>query len=135
MKERFIKIENKLIPVNEDVYLTYYQMRRKEKGQVEKDQYNGLIHYNDYDSDYGNAEENICSSETSVEEIVDKLINIELLNRCIEKLDKNEQVIVYEIYYLEKSESDVAKQLGIARTTLQSRKYKILKKLKKMMKK
>lgn len=43
------------------------------------------------------------------------------------------QSIIHALFYQEISEVELAKKLGIARTTLQSRKYKILEKLRKLL--
>lgn len=45
-------------------------------------------------------------------------------------LSEEENTIIQALFYENLSETELAKRLGIARTTLQSRKYKILEKLK-----
>ena len=48
-------------------------------------------------------------------------------------LTDEETAIIHALFYQEISEVELAKKLGIARTTLQSRKYKILEKLRKLL--
>ena len=49
------------------------------------------------------------------------------------KRQDEETAIIHALFYQEISEVELAKKLGIARTTLQSRKYKILEKLRKLL--
>lgn len=58
---------------------------------------------------------------------------LEKLGQALKMLSEEESAIIRELFYEEVSETELAKRLGIARTTLQSRKYKILEKLKKLL--
>ena len=79
------------------------------------------------------AEKQFVSDTESVEELVMRGIILERLDYAMKKLAKEELAIIYALFYQEISELELAKQLGIPRTTLQSRKYKILEKLKKLL--
>ena len=52
------------------------------------------------------------------------------LQQTLKMLSEEENTIIQALFYENLSETELAKRLGIARTTLQSRKYKILEKLK-----
>ena len=62
-----------------------------------------------------------------------RAVVLEKLNEALHTLTEEETSIIQALFYQEISEAELAKKLGIARTTLQSRKYKILEKLKKML--
>ena len=57
---------------------------------------------------------------------------LDRLDHALKKLEREELFLIHSLFYQEISETELARQLGIARTTLQSRKYKILEKLKKL---
>lgn len=58
---------------------------------------------------------------------------LEKLNSALHMLTESEARIIYSLFYEEISETRLARYMGIARTTLQSQKYRILDKLKEML--
>ena len=78
------------------------------------------------------AEEQFAADAESVEDTAVRAVMLESLNKAIHTPTDEEKDIIYALFYQEVSETEFAKKLGIARTTLQSRKYKILEKLKKI---
>ncbi|MDY4098332.1 MAG: sigma factor-like helix-turn-helix DNA-binding protein [Lachnospiraceae bacterium] len=145
-KEKYyIGISGQSFEVSREVYEVYYKGQRKEKYFMEdlkreqkrknpktgeimvipsrEDSYERLLE----------AEKQFVSDTESVEELVMRGIILERLDYAMKKLTKEELAIIYALFYQEISELELAKQLGIPRTTLQSRKYKILEKLKKLL--
>lgn len=145
-KEKYyIRISGQSFEVSREVYEVYYKGQRKEKYFMEdlkreqkrknpktgeimvipsrEDSYERLLE----------AEKQFVSDTESVEELVMRGIILERLDYAMKKLTKEELAIIYALFYQEISELELAKQLGIPRTTLQSRKYKILEKLKKLL--
>lgn len=145
-KEKYyIGISGQSFEVSREVYEVYYKGQRKEKYFMEdlkreqkrknpktgeimvipsrEDSYERLLE----------AEKQFVSDTESVEELVMRGIILERLDYAMKKLAKEELAIIYALFYQEISELELAKQLGIPRTTLQSRKYKILEKLKKLL--
>ena len=68
-----------------------------------------------------------------VEDVAVRAVMLEKLNEALRTLTDEETAIIHALFYQEISEVELAKQLGIPRTTLRSKKDKILKKLKKML--
>ena len=145
-KEKYyIGISGQSFEVSHEVYELYYKGQRKERyfmkdlkreqkrinpktGEImvipsREDSYERLLE----------AEKQFVADDESVEELVMRGIMLERLDYAMKKLTKEELSIIYALFYQEISELELAKQLGIARTTLQSRKYKILEKLKKLL--
>lgn len=79
------------------------------------------------------AEKQFAEEAENVEETAVRAVVLEKLNEALHTLTEEETSIIQALFYQEISEAELAKKLGIARTTLQSRKYKILEKLKKML--
>ena len=144
-KERYyIGINGQSVEVSRELYEVYYKGQRKEKYFTEdlkrehtkinhntgetivvpsrEDSYERLIE----------AEKQFIDGIESVEDIVIRMIMLEKLKKVLTKLSDEEMEIIQALFYQEISEAELAKQLGTARTTLQSRKYKILEKLKKL---
>lgn len=145
-KEKYyIGISGQSFEVSREVYEVYYKGQRKERYFAEdlkrgqkrinpktgetmvipsrEDSYERLL----------DTEKQFVSDAESVEELVMHSIMVERLDHALKKLTKEELAIIYALFYQEISELELAKQLGIPRTTLQSRKYKILEKLKKLL--
>lgn len=126
-KKHLIKVQDQLVPVNEEVYLTYYRMKRREIYLEERDTANGVFYYSALDAEGTNGEDVIPDrSSPPVEDLVmDKLIT-EKLHRCLAQLAKEEQELIFTLFFQNKSEHQLAADTGIPRMTLHDRKVKIL---------
>lgn len=135
-KEYQIKVQGQLVPVTEEVYLTYYRMKRRELHLEEKDTAHGVFYYSALDTEETNGEDAIPDrTSPRVEDMVmDKLI-AEKLHQCLSQLTKEEQELIFTLFFQNKSEHQLAAETGIPRMTLHDRKVKILRTLKKLMEK
>ena len=79
------------------------------------------------------AEKQFAEEAENVEDVAVRAVMLEKLNEALHTLTDEETAIIHALFYQEISEVELAKKLGIARTTLQSRKYKILEKLRKLL--
>lgn len=145
-KEKYyISSEGQAFEVTRELYEAYYKGKRKEQYFTEdlkvehtrvdkktgeritipsrEDSYERLLE----------AEKQFAEDTESVEDAVVRTIMLEKLGQALKMLSEEGSAIIRELFYEEVSETELAKRLGIARTTLQSRKYKILEKLKKLL--
>lgn len=131
-----IKVQDQLVPVTEEVYLTYHRMKRRETYLEERDVANGVFYYSALDSAGINGEDMITNLDSSTVEdlVVDKLMS-EKLHQCIEQLTTEEQELVHALYFRSISERQYAEMSGIPQSTINDRRHKILVKLNKLMKK
>lgn len=134
-KERkyYIPIDGKLYETDKKIYKTYYKMDRRERYLVERSEKYELSYDALNEADYP-VEERMTNKPNSVENAVVTSILIEKMLKEISKLTEEEKWLISELFFCGKSEVVLAKEIGIARTTLQSRKYKILAKIKKLLK-
>ena len=72
------------------------------------------------------AEKQFMTDAETVEDIAIRAVMLEKLNSALHMLRESEARIIYSLFYEEISETQLARKMGIARTTLQSRKYRIL---------
>ncbi len=135
-KEYRIKVQGQLVPVTEEVYLTYYRMKRRELHLEEKDTAHGVFSYSAMDTEETNGEDAIPDLiSPRVEDVVtDKLI-ADKLHRCLSQLTKEEQELIYTLFFQNKSEHQVSRETGIAQKTIHNRKIRILARLKKLIEK
>jgi len=135
-KEYRIKVQGQLVPVSEEVYLTYHRMKRREIYLEERDTANGVFYYSALDMEGTNGEDAIpdLTSPRMEDVVMDKLL-AEKLHQCLLQLSKEEQELILILFFQDKSEVQLAKESGIPRMTIHDRKMKILRTLKKLMEK
>ena len=134
-KDLYIKINGELINVSEEVYLTYYRMESRARYLDRKDILHGKVLYSNLDTDETLGEEGIPDiSLESVEDAVIRKTMADKLHQCLNRLTAEERDLITKIYFQEKSEVQLAKEMGMLQQTINYRKQKILKKLLKMMK-
>lgn len=134
MKEFKIKINKEIISVNEEVYIVYFKMERRERYlnevSLEKDlSYNQLM-----DKDYP-IEWKMSEPQRFIEDEIVEKIMIERMTIAIKSLTNSERIVINELFFNGKSERELADLMNIPRTTLQSKKIKIVNKLKKIIEK
>ncbi len=135
-KEYRIKVQGQLVPVSEEVYLTYHRMKRRETYLEERDTTNGVFYYSALDTEGTNGEDVIPDlvSPRVEDLIMDKLI-AEKLHQCLSQLTSKEQELIFLLFFQNKSERQVSDETGIPYMTIHDRKVKILRTLKKLLEK
>lgn len=133
-KQFFIPIEGKLIEVEENVYLAYYKMGRRERYLVERDQKNGVLSYDALDQDGIIGQEMMNDPEAdSLEELVMAKELKSKLHLCIEILSKSERELIQAIYFDGMSDTEYSKRIRKSQQTVSYRRKKVLSKLKRLM--
>ena len=141
----YIGLNGQTFEVSRELYEAYYKGQRKEKYfthdlkqehiKVDKETGERIIVPSREDS-YERlleAEKQFAEDVEDVEDAAVRAVMLEKLNEALHTLTDEEVAIIHALFYQEISEVELAKKLGIARTTLQSRKYKILEKLRKLL--
>ena len=134
-KEQYIiSVEGKLIEVDENVYVAYYKMGRRERYLVERDQKNGVLSYDALDQDGIVGHEMMNDAEAdSVEDLVLAKELKSKLHRCIEILPKSERELIQAIYFDGMSDTEYSKRIRKSQQTVSYRRKKVLSKLKRLM--
>ena len=133
-KKYQIRVQDELVPVTEEVYLTYYRMRRRELHLQEKDAKHGVVFYSALDTGETNGEDAIPDLiSPRVEDIVVDRLIAEKLHECLAQLSKEEQELIFSLFFQNKSEHQLAAETGIPRMTIHNRKKRILARLKKLL--
>lgn len=130
-KKYTIVIKKQRVEVSEAVYRAYHKEREAERYQ------NKLIRQNElslerFHEDGVNIDYLIVRVQP---DIVDKLIHqeqLESLWAALDILPEDERSLIDEIFFNEKSESQIAQSIGLNQSTVSRRLSKILSKLKKL---
>lgn len=138
-----IQVNGKFIDVSDEVYEAYTKGARKmkyfefdiktSKYITARDDIREKIIDSKEDSLERLIKENskqFIDEKENVEEIVINKISSERLHKAISKLDKEEQGLIYALYFEDKTEREYAKEIGLYRNAVHIRKLKTLKKLK-----
>ena len=127
--KKFIHINGIPVNVTDEVYYTYYKMKRYEKTLAEKDARNRLIHY-----DAWNDGCLIFSSRSPTpEETVIETQMAQKLHKCLARLPKSELDLIHALFFEEKAVAALSEQLSVPARTLGYQRDKILQKLRKML--
>lgn len=133
--KKFIYIHGMLLEVSKSEYEDYYaeiERNRYCKKVLQKLQVISIEELNT-DEDM-NGKEVIADSSKDTQFEIEKKIEIEQLRKALLELDKDEYQLIKELFFKERTVREYAKAIGIPFTTIQSRKNKIIKKLKRILK-
>lgn len=130
----FIPVDGKYYETTKEIYEVYYQMERRERYLEERDIKKGVQTFSDISDSNYSADEIIADTVVDVSDTAITNILIETVLEAIMTLDEEEKWLIQELFFYGKSEVVLAQATGIARTTLQSKKYKAFEKIKKIMK-
>ena len=130
----FIPIEGKLIEVEENVYIAYHKMGRRERYLVERDQKNGVLSYDALDQDgiVGQGMMNAPEANNLEDLAMAKELKSKL-HLCIEILSKSERELIQAIYFDGMSDTEYSKRINKTQQTVSYRRKKVLSKLKRLM--
>lgn len=129
----YIPIDRKLYETSEEVYRTYYSMDRRERYLEERSRKKELSYETLLDEDYP-IEEKMASQTISVEDEAITAVMIERMLRALTILSDEEKWLIQELFFYGKSEREIAMETGMARTSIQYKKGKVIEKLKRDMK-
>lgn len=125
-------VKKQRIEVTEEVYKTYYKLTERERylEKLAEKKHISLeaCHQNGLQVDYL-----LSYSEESLEDGIVKHEMLGKLTLCFEMLSEQEQLLIYALYFDNKTESALAAELGINQSNISRQKIKILSKLKKLL--
>lgn len=130
----FIPIEGKLIEVEENVYIAYYKMGRRERYLEERDQENCVLSYDAMDRDGMVGQEMFHDPGTpSLEDLAIAKELLDQLHRCIGMLPQAERELIKAIYFDGMSDTDYAKKVKRSQQIVSYNHKRILSKMKKLL--
>lgn len=121
-----------LVEVTRPVYLEWYQSRRRERYQKERDQKHRLCSL-DALKESGTLFGTGTGLSEGTEEIALRNIQRNILRKLLEKLPEQDARLIILLYYEENTVKAVAELYGCSRKSVQKQRKRILKELAKMM--
>jgi RNA polymerase sigma factor (sigma-70 family) len=127
-KEYFIELNGRQIPVSKEVYYAFKRPAWKERkrSQVRAEKELSLEAFAD-------AGFEIPSGEALVDEIVEDKLLLDMLSKALSELTEEERVLIDELFFNDKSEREIAREIGVSQPAIHKRRNRILEKLKKLM--
>ncbi|WP_094551581.1 sigma factor-like helix-turn-helix DNA-binding protein [Petroclostridium xylanilyticum] len=124
--------KKKRIVVTEEVYKAYYQLKERER-YLDK---LAAIH----DISLEACEEKgiqvdylVPRAEESIEDIIIKREMLKKLMLAMKMISEEERLLIHELFFNRKTETALARELGISQSNINRRKTRILSKLKKIL--
>lgn len=112
-----------LIEVTREVYLEWYQSRRRERYQQEQKQKYGVCSLEELE-ERGMA---VISMTDSLEETAMKKICVDKLKAVMDNLPEEDMYLLYLLFFEEVSVKEAAQLCGCSRKTIENRRKRILK--------
>ncbi len=114
-----------LIEVTREIYLEWYQSRRRERYQQEQKQKYGVCSLEELE-ERGTP---VISVTDSLEETAMKKICVDKLKAVMENLPEEDMYLLYLLFFEEVSVKEAAQLCGCSRKTIENRRKRILKEL------
>lgn len=138
-KDYYLYINGQPVKVNKEVYEEYYYWERQERYFM-NDLKKGKVMINpetgeatvipskevSYEQYFRYGEPSMRGKEDVDEQIIDRIA----LDEVMQEMSEEERELIWELFFLEKTERQVSEALHIARTTLRHRRDRVLAKLK-----
>lgn len=125
--------DGSLVEVTREVYLEWYQSRRKEKYQKERDRKYGVCSLDGLE-ETGNFRNRGDTVKNEPEENAIKKLCIGKLRKSLDSLPEQDAYLIYLLFFEEMTVKDTAQICGCSRKTVQNRRKRILNQLQMMMK-
>ncbi|WP_040197210.1 RNA polymerase sigma factor [Candidatus Soleaferrea massiliensis] len=129
-KEYYIELNGKRIPVSEEVYYAFKRpaWRERKRRQVRSDNELSLNALADDGFE-------VPDEAALVDEIVEDKLLLDMLFKALAELTDDERFLIDALFYQEKSERMVAKEIGVSQNTVNYHKNRLLDKLRKLIEK
>ena len=120
MKQYVMYSKEGLVPVSEEVYLAYYQMRSREKYLIAREQ-GKIISLDKAIEDGIPLEQEISRNEENLEDVIIRQLMIEKMISCLPQLAEYDRLIIAGLYYQAKSMRELARELGVSEGSIRYR--------------
>ncbi|HCW03955.1 MAG TPA: RNA polymerase subunit sigma [Clostridium sp.] len=131
-KNYYLFLGDLKVDVSEEVYKGYWQETNRENYLKRLDKENRLGYFSEFVSDEvaRSMEERLIDKAVDLEKLVEVKMQIEALNKALDKLSPEEREIIQALFFDEIPQRELAKTLNISQGAVFRRKEKTLEKLK-----
>lgn len=132
--KKFIQVDDKLLEVSQREYETFNKEEQRIKYIARADKKLQIISYDNEDENGTVLINTIKDTSCDIENEIERMIEIEQLKKALLQLTNEEYELIKALFYEEETVREYAERKGIPFTTIQSRKNKIIEKLKNILK-
>ena len=131
-KKYIIIVDGRQIEVSYEIYQAYYGMERHTRTLDEKDQRHGLVRYSNLNTAELSGEAMIpdCGAVSTEDAAIARIL-CEKLHRCLKLLPESDQKLLNAIYFDGMSERESSSLSGIPQRTINDRRRRAIRRLKK----
>lgn len=131
-KQYFVQVGNRQVEVNHEVYLEIYKDYLYEKNQERKRRRYNVLSLDAMNEKNNNVYDFVPDLRSNTEEDAIHKVTIQKIKEILKEIDKDNIIMLN--YFLEYSEQEIAVILEVPKYTVNRRKRKILKYIKKLVK-
>lgn len=128
-----IKVGTELVQVTREVYEEYHRMERRERYLEERDKENSVLLFSTLRAEDSSTDVPIEDTEVNIEEEVIKQMFLDKLPKALALLSDDEIDMIRDLYWNDMSIRELAKKTETAKSTILSKRDRILAKLRKVL--
>lgn len=99
-KKYYIRVQEAYVEVSKEIYVEFYRSERRLRTLEERDQRNGLISYDAFDTDDGPGEEYIVDLNASnLEDLAIVRLAQRKVRSCVALLPAEDQKLIHALFY------------------------------------
>lgn len=132
---RFLPLHGMLMEVPEDEYKAFYKDKRRQKYLAERSRDNGDFSYDMLTTDEFNGEDILIDTMADTAGQAEKNVLVAKLRQAVAGFSEDERQLLDALYYRGLTERGWSAQSGIPQKTVNDRKKRLLKKLRKIFEK
>lgn len=124
--KKFFPLQGMLLEVTPEQYKSLYRDYERQRYLKKLDDYYNPVALNELKND----KNMLIKADVEIFKIVETGMLLESLENALNQLNEKEMFIINALFFDQKTDAALAREIGIPRSTITSRKIKILKKLK-----
>lgn len=132
-RKRFIALHGMIMEVSVKDYIAFYRARRREKYLAEAAAERGDVSYDALTTDEFNGEDILADPGKDIAEALAWQATLDKLRLVISILPEDEKELIKAHFYKNKTQTEIAEQLGISQQAVSKRIAKICAKIKKLL--
>ena len=117
-----------LLEVTPEQYKSLYKDYERQRYLKKLEKEYNPISFNELKND----KNNLIKTDEDIFKIIEKNILLETLGNALNQLNEQEISIIKALFFEEKTDTAFSREIGVPRSTITSRKKKVLKKLRKL---
>lgn len=125
----FVGLPSGAVPVNAEVYHTWYSGVRQERYQQERDHFFGVAPFSSLSDEENDILEVLPSAQCTELEVEQREMRQSLYG-ALKRLPEKEKQVLYDIYFRGSTRTKIARQEGVSEAAIRKREHRALERMK-----